>query len=108
MTINILGTQYTISLTTKKEEPNLADCAGFCDDSVKLMAVDISESDDPSNKKDLTAVRQKILRHEIVHAFLCESGLAECSSWAQNEEMVDWFAMQGMKIVEAWKEAGAI
>jgi hypothetical protein len=28
--------------------------------------------------------------------------------WAKNEEMVDWFALQGPKIYAAWKEAGAI
>ena len=108
MTITILGTQYTISLTTPKNDPRLEDCAGYCDDSAKIMAIDVTEHTDSSCKHDLVAVRQKVLRHEIVHAFLCESGLAECSPWAQNEEMVDWFAAQGEKIYKAWKEAGAV
>ena len=47
-------------------------------------------------------------RHEIIHAFLCESGLAENSTWAQEEEMVDWFAKQAPKLIKAWKEAGAL
>ena len=51
---------------------------------------------------------QKNHRHEIVHAFLFESGLAENSEWAQNEEMVDWIAKQGPKLIKAWQEAGAL
>ena len=56
---------------------------------------------------------KKILRHEIVHAFLHQSGLSENagvykSAWPGNEEMVDWFAIQGTKIYKAWKEAGAL
>lgn len=42
------------------------------------------------------------MRHEIVHAYLFESGLTECSgavnSWAINEEMVDWIASQFPKM----------
>ena len=45
-----------------------------------------------------------MIRHEIIHAFLYESGMKECSSatqsWVENEEMVDWFAIQIPKIVK--------
>jgi len=55
---------------------------------------------------------KETLRHEIVHAFLFECGLSACSGyadhWAKNEEMVDWIAIQGPKIHEAWKKAGAL
>jgi len=29
-------------------------------------------------------------------------------AWARNEEMIDWFALQGPKILKAWQEAGAL
>ena len=51
---------------------------------------------------------RKNKRHEIIHAFLFESGLAENSEWAQNEEMVDFFAIQFPKLMEAFKNADAI
>lgn len=51
---------------------------------------------------------RKVKRHEILHAFAAESGLNECSDWARNEEMIDWIAYQGLKVIEAWKAAGAI
>ena len=48
------------------------------------------------------------MRHEIIHAFLCESGLAENSDWATNEELVDWIAIQAPKLIKAWKDADAL
>ena len=64
--------------------------------------------DDPTCKKNLAVQIRKNKRHEIIHAFLFESGLAENSSWAQNEEMVDFFAIQFSKLVEAFKAADAM
>lgn len=61
----------------------------------------------------VAAAQKETLRHEIVHAFFNESGLADSSStvegaWAKNEEMVDWIALQGPKLCAAWKEAGCL
>ena len=53
--------------------------------------------------KNLKAYEHKVLRHEIIHAFLDQSGLACNSDWAKNEEMIDFFAMQFPKIMEAMK-----
>ena len=59
--------------------------------------------------KDLVAYQKKVLRHEIVHAFLYESGLWQnaygSKCWAKNEEMIDWMAIQIPKIQRAYKEA---
>lgn len=43
----------------------------------------------------------------IIHAFLHESGLDVCS-WAHNEEMVDWLAIQFPKLYEAFLQADCI
>lgn len=107
MTINILGTDYTIQDKERSEDKRLDEMDGLCDDSVKKIILACFELE-PDSKQDLESVRRKILRHEIVHAFLCESGLAENSPWAQNEELVDWIAIQGPKIWKAWQEAGAV
>lgn len=63
---------------------------------------------DRTCKKNLQVQIRKNKRHEIIHAFLFESGLAENSEWAQNEEMVDFFAIQFPKLMEAFKNADAI
>ena len=62
--------------------------------------------------EDLTAYQRKVLRHEIVHAFLYECGLANNSNgvdaWAYNEEMIDWVAIQHNKLHAAFEKAGAL
>ena len=65
------------------------------------------------NKINVLGTEYKLfLRHEIVHAYLYESGLRENSekqyAWADNEEMVDWFAIQGPKIFKTYKELGVL
>ena len=62
-------------------------------------------------EKEVIGVFKETLRHEILHAFLNESGL--CSStlcfeggWTKNEEMIDWFAIQFPKIAKVYKECG--
>ena len=57
---------------------------------------------------NIDGFKKSVLRHEIVHAFLFESGLdmqsGECESWANNETMVDWFAIQYPKIQKVFQE----
>lgn len=108
MTVNILGEQYTI--TQSHNDPRLENIDGFCDETTKEIVVETYEGDDgkPGIKGQLDIQRKKNVRHEIVHAFLFECGLAENSPWAQNEELVDWIAIQGPKIWKAWQEAGAV
>ena len=108
MNINILGTEYTVTLATKQSEPRLENCDGFCDETTREIIVENYKRGLAGNKGKLELQEQKNLRHEIVHAFLFESGLAENSDWAQNEEMVDWVAKQGPKLIKAWQEAGAL
>lgn len=110
MTIDILGTKYEVKRATESEEPRLKDVTGLTDwTSKKIVLLDI-DSGVTLEKADVYL--KKVCRHEIVHAFLLESGLHECSGesecWAANETMVDWFARQGPKIYKAWQEADAL
>lgn len=108
--ISILGANYTLTVTNKTDDSRLEICDGLCDETVKELLVDnyINCADDPTSKKNLAVQIQKNKRHEIIHAFLFESGLAENSSWAQNEEMVDFFAIQFPKLLEAFQAADAL
>ena len=107
--VSILGSNWDIHESDEIQEPRLAGADGFCDDSTKEIFVDSLEKIDKScAKKNLESHKKKVLRHEITHAFLCESGLAECSDWAMNEEMVDWIARQGLKLYEAWQQAECV
>lgn len=108
MKINVLGTEYEIVRPTPEQDKKLKMADGYCDNTIHRIAVTGEESDDIMDKGNLEAVRQKQLRHEIIHAFLFESGLGENSDWALNEEIVDWFAFQISKLVVAMHEAGAL
>ena len=111
MKLNILGTSYSVTITNDGKEPRLKNCDGFCDDTThEIVAEDYKNKvgDDPDAKRNLKLQTQKIIRHEIIHAFLFESGLAENSPWAQDEEMVDWIAKQAPRLIDAWQKAGAL
>lgn len=100
MDINILGTNYKIYFKTEKEEPALAELGGFCDETSKRIVVYdmVHSQSDMCSVSDKKYVQDLVLRHELIHAFLIESGLLDESDWAANEEMVDYFARQFHKI----------
>lgn len=107
--VSILGCNWDIHESDEIQESRLVGADGFCDDSAKEIFVDsLARVDKSRAKKNLESYKKKVLRHEITHAFLYESGLAECSDWATNEEIVDWIARQGLKLYEAWKQAECV
>lgn len=108
--LNILGVKWKLILTTPTNDDRLENAAGITDDTIKEMVVDNTKNYSPENgtKKHIESYIKKVMRHEIIHAFLCESGLAENSDWATNEELVDWIAIQAPKLIKAWKDADAL
>ena len=73
MTVDILGTKYSVSLIVEKEEPRLKDCDGFCDETTKEIVAENYKRGEPGSKGKLELQEQKNIRHEIIHAFLFES-----------------------------------
>ena len=111
--INILGTEWKI-VTCKEEESELLNgkCRDGCTDN-STRTIWICEKKDDCELQDYEMWKKLALRHEILHAFLFESGLdassiATYGPWANNEEMVDWFAIQSPKIFEVYAELGII
>lgn len=108
MKVKILGTEYEIVKNAEeKDYPQLKKCDGFTDFSIKKIVVADFDKDE-SSIDDLEWYKNKVLRHEIVHAFVHESGLAENCDWARNEEMTDWIALQFEKMLDVFKEVKAI
>ena len=105
--ISILGTPYTVRLRGSEDE-KLEHSDGYCDWTTKTIVVRSDIPELPETVGNLSIYKQKVLRHEIVHAFLFESGLTENSYWAVNEELVDWIAMQFDKIDKAFHQADTI
>lgn len=110
--IDILGEKWQVEFREESEDPCLKECDGYTDSSIRLIVVDDMHHIESGSKQDLYTYKQQVLRHEILHAFLCESGLSTCShksdSWAADEEIVDWFAIQSPKIVAAFEAAGCL
>ena len=112
--INILGTTYSIRKVDAGEDEYMdrMEFGGYCDgDSKEIVVLNIRTLPDFSKEPlAVTKRREKeTLRHEIIHAFLNESGLKWNAlpnerAWSKNEEMVDWIAIQFPKILKVFVE----
>lgn len=116
--IDILGTKYDITFKNYEDDSAFEKRAimGYCNTQNKLIVIcNMQTYPGYENELDSTIspLMKSCIRHEITHAFLSESGLQSSSlsyggAWADNEEMVDWIANQGVKIYNTWKQADAI
>lgn len=118
MKINILGAEYTVNYCNYADKAifEKRGICGYHDGTTKEIVIGkigtfpgFEEETEERCKQE----EKEILRHEIVHAFLHESGLADSSlqysnGWAKNEEMVDWIAMQFSKMYKAFKDADCV
>ena len=112
--INILGTLYTFEFKNydECEEFKKYSWSGYCEEYKKNIVIGrIKTFPDMKNESEETCeeIEKRSLRHEIIHAFLNESGLSVNSfeftgAWAKNEEMVDWFSIQSPKIFKVFKD----
>ena len=104
--INILGSEWSIVITDDlKKYSYLDDCNGYCDPTVKECIIQYYVKGKDFEYANTTTHMNKTIRHEIIHAYLYESGLWHNSlnadlSWAMNEEMVDWLSIQLPKIYD--------
>lgn len=110
--VNVLGTTYTIEIKSINEDLDLKNKYAYIFYAAKKIVLrNLIEEWKGDPVKATIAKMRECLRHEIIHAFLQESGLAESSlvfdseGWSKNEEMIDWFAIQSPKIYKAFKEA---
>lgn len=107
-TLNILGENWTLTFANPlSDDPILKNNDGYCDDTVNNIVVEQFQIEEGC-KNDLVKYAKHVVRHEIIHAFLSESGLSTCSSWACNEEMIDYFAKQIPKMMKVFKQADAL
>lgn len=115
--IDVLGTRYDIIRVKHGQDDYMERMhfGGYCDGIIKrIVILDLKTVPDWKDESDYRIKTQEntTLRHELIHAFLNESGLEwnsnGCEAWAKNEEMVDWFAIQFPKLLNAFKVAGCL
>lgn len=99
--VNILGTEYAII----KEELKDVEYDGFCDYTSKEIHI---RTDNVNEVGNFESMMKKQLRHEIIHAFMAESGLQanweHTQQYGHDETTVDWFAIQLPKIAKVYSE----
>lgn len=105
MKIDVLGTEYSVEESDVNNDPKLEDCDGYCDTSTKSIVTDSLQKKRIDSKGDMESYKRSVLRHELIHAMLYESGLSS-SSWARNEELVEWIAIQYPKMSRIFNAAG--
>ena len=93
----ILGRPWLIKICTEKEEPRLKERSGFADWTSRLIAISDPDDHKECDLDNMLEFLKKVARHEIIHAFMFGSGLAEewkHDTWGQEETLVDWLAFQ--------------
>ena len=93
MKVNVLGTDYTIRKMKRSEEPAFdeQDIDGYCDRYQHLIVYLDLDSDtkwDGEPEKTKRECEKSTIRHEIVHAFIFESGLSESSHRAERSRFI--------------------
>ena len=104
--IFIQGSEWSVLWETLQENGSFEICDGYCDPSVKTIHIRKYPDKDEqlAGYESRKYMQEKTLRHEVIHAFMWESGLwrnareLNGDSWSMNEEMVDWIAIQFPKI----------
>ena len=109
--VGVLGEIYELYLdVSKKDDPELEMADGYCDQTLKRIVVCDSEGTDMGNWEEY---KKYCIRHELIHAFLFESGISGCVKWdvpgeTHPEHIVEWMGIQFPKLLEAFRAAGAI
>lgn len=110
MKIDVLGTPYILTIVDPKDDEILIDNGldGYCDSTTKQLIVSSCPDSNLGKKEEYI---KRVKRHEIIHAFLEESGLG--NSWehtesGHDETTIDWFAVQFPKLLKAFTEADAL
>lgn len=98
--VNILGSEWTVRSATEAEEPRLEGKNGFTDWTTRLICLEKRTTGDIGS---METYMNKVIRHELIHAFMDESGFGDCfehKDFGQEETVVDWFAYQMPKIMK--------
>lgn len=107
MTVSVLGTEYSIEQKDEREDELLEQYEGYCDKTCKKIVVGRLRPEKGSSV-NTEPEQKRLLRHELIHAFLFESGLDENSEWGTDETLVDWIAIQFPKMEAAFEKTGCI
>lgn len=110
--VSVLGVNYSVyGHVSREDDKFLERCDGYFDKTAKRVVVACEDGD--NELADFEVYRKTNLRHELIHAFLYESGLDGNSHWQNGEDehpeqTVEWLAIQFPKMIKAFGEADAL
>lgn len=108
--LNILGTEWTLEAVHQTDDKYLMNADGYADKTLHKIVVCGFPPDD-SDLGNWEPYFKKCMRHEIIHAYLFESGLHENfvhPEAGHDETFIDWVAVQFPKIMKTFQEANAL
>lgn len=99
MKINILGQDYEMLMQDEDENPKIAEHDGLVELYSKKIVINKNfDLELPDTAENAIEFIDHVVTHEIVHAFLHESGL---NKYTHDEVLVDWIASQLPKMSKA-------
>ena len=105
--LNILGTEYSLEFkpaTFEKFSNQEENICGLCcrtSKKIYLLYMDINYYEKQNySSNEMREMFASTIRHEMIHAFFYESGLAGETDFAEDEILVDWIALQIPKIAK--------
>lgn len=112
--ITVLGQEYQIEQHYRKDDPRLEGFNGYHAPYEKKIVIaqeiiDKAEGKDidPTDTGRIDVYLRHIYRHEILHAFFCESGITYKFNDSDDEDfLVDWIARQYPKMKKIFEELG--
>jgi len=108
--VTILGQEYEIFQGKVDTDPKLQKWNGYHEPWSKRIVVDSELAEDNNNAplgiENIDAYIRHIYRHEIVHAFFCESGITYRYEDDEEDFLVDWIARQYPKMKKIFEELG--
>lgn len=101
--INILGTEYSIQHDLQSVISD-GDC-GLYDKKIRIRITNDMLDGEESTIEERELREKEVIRHEVAHAFLFESGRSE---WARDEDLVDFLAIQSPKLFKLFQDLNVL
>lgn len=102
--MNILGIKYMVIRDESLLNENLDGVEQKYSKVIRIVPKEKMLNSD-SSEAEKTLRYKEVLRHEIIHAFFDEAGL---SNYSENEQLVDWLAVQIPKMCDVFKEQNCL
>lgn len=107
MKVNILGSEWEyLHIDVEEDDRPMSDVGGYCDFTVRRIVVYKPPAD--ATVRNTEEPVRETTRHEVIHAYLYESGLGEeiHAVRGHDEQFIDWFAKQYPKMKKTFEELG--